>query len=249
MNSESMSNPSQTAFEKMRPQEKLGYIRSIQTPTAAEISLLISTLTDSKENEMIQAAVLPILKNADGKTAAEFAEKLTVCFNQTPIQEEKTRIKLSYALTQISKTPPEVFEDFTKNAVPQIRQNGVIGLSFQNSGKYDALFLEILLNDLNPKTAFEAAATLETEKDRTLPILKDILRNNLSKKIGEKTDSDFQLKCIRLEEHVLGKVIEIVGKAETKEDEEERRTYVESYTAHENSKISNLAKEIINTSD
>jgi len=225
-----MLNPSSAAFEKMQPQEKLKYVRSIQTPTAAEISFLISILTDVQENAVIQAAVLPILKNAGEKGAAE----LILCFNQTPIHEEETRIRLSRVLSQISKTPTAIFENFIKDPLPRIRQNGVIGLSFQNSGRYDTLLCDLLIHDPNSEVAFEAAAALEAGKERTLPLLKEILSNDLKKMQKENGIG-------LLEAHVLGKVIDIIGK----DMSEEKIMYIEPYVHHGNSKISNQAKEII----
>jgi hypothetical protein len=214
----------------MQPQEKLKYIRSIQTPTAAEISFLISILTDVQENAVIQAAVLPILKDAGKKGAAE----LFLCFNQTSIHEEETRIRLSCALSQIPKTSTVVFENFIKDPIPRIRQNGIIGLSFQNSGRYDALLYDILIHDPDSEVAFEAAAALEAGKERTLPLLKEILSNDLKKM--QKEDG-----AGLLEAHVLGKVIDILGK----DMNEEKIMYIEPYVRHENSKISTQAKEII----
>jgi hypothetical protein len=225
-----MLNPSSATFKKMQPQEKLAYIRSIQTPTAAEISFLISILTDAQENAVIQAAVLPILKNAGEDGAA----KLVLCFNQILVHEEETRIRLSYALSQLPKTPTVVFESFIKGPIPRIRQNGIIGLSSQNSGRYDALLYDILIHDPDSEVAFEAAAALEAGKERTLPLLKEILSNDLK---NMQQENGVGL----LEAHVLGKVIDIIGK----DMDEEKIMYIEPYVRHENLKISTQAKEII----
>ena len=225
-----MLTPSSAAFKKMQPPEKLKYIRSIQTPTAAEISFLISILTDVQENAVIQAAVLPILKNAGEEGVAE----LILCFNQTSIHEEETRIKLSYALSQFSKTPSIVFENFIKDSIPRIRQNGIIGLSFQNGGRYDTLLCDLLIHDPDSEVAFEAAAALETGKERTLPLLKEILSNDLEN-MQQGTGVGL------LEAHVLGKVIDIIGK----DMDEEKIMYIEPYVRYGNLKISTQAKEII----
>ena len=214
----------------MTPQEKLKSIRSIQTPTSEDVSFLISILADETENEMVQVAALLVLKNAE-ETAAK---GLMLCFNQTPTRSEKTRIKLSYALSQIQGVSAVVFEKLIKDSIPLIRQNGIIGLSFQNGGKYDALFYDVLISDSNPETAFEAATALAAGKERTLPLFKKILVND-SKNMGT------GMSHSGLEDHVLGKVIEIVGKSE----HEEKMMYIEPYLHHENSKISNQVKEII----
>jgi len=225
-----MSNPLSTAFEQMPPQEKLRYILSIQTPTDKEISFLISILTDSKENEMIQAAVLPVFKKAGENASAA----LTICFGQTSDHEKQMRVKLSYALSQIPQTAAAVFETFLKDTVPEVRQNGIIGLSEKNNGQYDSLLYDLLIHDSDPKTAFEAASALAAGNERTLPLFKKILANDLEN-TGQKTQN------FGLDDHVLGKIIEIVGKS----DSEEKMMYINPYLYHENVKISNLTKEII----
>ena len=214
----------------MMAQDKLKYIRSIQIPTLENVSFLISILADKTENEIVQTAALLALKNA-GETASK---ELVLRFNQTPIRDEETRIKLSYALSQIQGVPAYVFEKLIQDSVPKIRQNGIIGLSFQNRGKYDTLFYDVLISDLNPEIAFEAAAALAAGKERTLPLFKEILLND-SKNMKSKMSHS------RLEDHVLGKVIEIVGRSE----HEEKVMYIEPYLYHENSKVSNQVKEIM----
>ena len=236
-----MSIPFSKAFEKMPPQEKLQYVRSIQMPTNEEISFLISILTDPKENGMVQAAVLPALKNA-GENASE---ALALCFSQTSAHENQMhgygcqlRIKLSYALSQIPQTAAAVFESFLNDTVPEIRQNGVIGISGKNNGQYDSLLYGILIGDSDPKTAFEAASALEAGRERTFPLLKKILADDLRNVNKEAQTSG-------LDDHVLGKVIDIVGKNGRGENYKEIMMYIEPYLCHKNPNISNSAKEII----
>ena len=236
-----MSTPFSKTFEKMLPQEKLQYIRSIQMPVNEEISFLISILTDPKENGMVQAAVLPALKNAGENASAA----LLLCFSQTSDHENQMhdyerqiRIKLSYALSQIPQTEAAVFESFLNDTVPEIRQNGVIGISGKNNGQYDSLLYRVLIGDSDPKTAFEAASALEVGKERTFPLLKKILADDLR-------NVNKEVQISGLDDHVLGKIIDIVGKNECGEKYEEIMMYIEPYLCHKNPNISNSAKEII----
>ena len=245
-----MSNPLSTDPEKTSRQGKLKYIRSIQTPTVEDISFLISILTDTKENEILQAATLPVLKKAGEKAATE----LIFCFNTIPKHEKLTRIKLSYALSQLPSTPATIFEEMTKDAVPQIRKNGIIGISLQNKGEWDTLLYDILITEADSETAFEAASALAAGKKRTLPLFEFVISNDLKqnpyidsemkvmKEIEKKDGSENSLPAgRRLDDHVLGKIIETVGES----GNEERLLFIEPYTSHRNSNISNQAKEII----
>ena len=245
-----MSNPLSTDPEKTARQDKLKYIRSIQTPTVEDISFLVSILTDAKENEIIQAATLPVLKKANDEAAAE----LVFYFNKIPKHDKKTRITLSYALSQLPSTPAAIFEKMTTDPVPQIRKNGVVGISLQNKGEWDALLYDILITEPDSETAFEAASALAVGKKRTLHLFESIISSDLKqnpyidsemkrmKELEKKDSSENSLPaCHRLDDHVLGKIIETIGES----GNEESIRLIEPYTSHRNSNISNQANEII----
>jgi len=145
---------------------------------------------------------------------------------------------------------------------PRVRQNGVIGLSFQNDGKFDLLLFSVLQNDPDPKTAYEAAEALEAGGNRTLyffksSILQDLKQNpyiNSEKRlkavneiqrnhaVSDKLEEDLPAFSGRLtDDHVLWKIIDILGNTQNPET----LPYIEPYLFHENPKIRTLAETVI----
>ncbi|MDR0768031.1 MAG: hypothetical protein LBE57_06315 [Methanosarcinales archaeon] len=164
-------------------QNKLQFIRSIQTPTNEDLSLLIHFLADPNENEMICAAIFPILRKA-GKTAADML--LSVYSDQSGKFSgkegedcEKLQIRFSYAFSQISESSPHVFEAFAKNRIPRVRQNGMIGFAHLNDRRYDPLLFDILTTDSDLETAYEAAITLSRGGSAVLNGFETIMANDL----------------------------------------------------------------------
>ncbi|MCL2549647.1 MAG: HEAT repeat domain-containing protein [Methanimicrococcus sp.] len=181
------------------------------------------------------------------------------------------KVRISYALSQIPKTPSSVFTEFLSDSHPRVRQNGVIGLSLQNEGEFDLLLFSVLQTDPDPKTAYEAAEALESGGDRTLPffktvILQDLKQNpyiNSEKKseavnkiqrehtvsnvfnvinVSGKTEETLPAFSGRpADDHVLWKILEILGNTQNPE----LLPYIEPYLFHENPRIKNLAETMI----
>lgn len=226
---------------------KLQFIRSVQVPTKENLSVLVSFLADLNENEMICASVYPVLQKA-GRPAADV---LLQVYSPLPA-DEKYQIRFSYAFSQISESPASVFESFLKSVVPRVRQNGVIGFARLNDRRFDASLFDILRNDADSETAYEAAVALSGGGPDVLPYFEIVMADALQ----EKTYMDSQTKINAdntnisypaahssrsLDKHVLAKVIEIAGDL----GNEGTLPYLAAYLTHPDELISRIAAESI----
>jgi hypothetical protein len=178
------------------PKDKLNYLlnlQNFQNLSSSDIFELISILTNPAENELIQAAVLPVLKIA-GKDAVSLLLNQwkihldsfsTDSFSDSNLDSDSVlRIlnRLSYALSQIFETPASVFESFLSIDIPRVRQNGIIGFSekMKTDRQFDSLIFDVLKTDDDPETAFEAAVALSLGGAEVLPFFESLLLQNSS---------------------------------------------------------------------
>ena len=178
------------------PKDKLNYLinlQNFQNLSSSDISELISILTNPAENELIQAAVLPVLKIA-GKDAVSLLLNQwkihldsfsTDSFSNSNLDSDSVLgilNRLSYALSQIFETPASVFESFLSIDIPRVRQNGIIGFSekMKTDRQFDSLIFDVLKTDDDPETAFEAAITLSLGGAEVLPFFESLLLQNSS---------------------------------------------------------------------
>ncbi|WNY24276.1 hypothetical protein MmiHf6_16060 [Methanimicrococcus hongohii] len=231
-------------------QNKLQLIRSIQSPTNEDLFLLIQFLTDPNENEIICAAVYPVLQNA-GKPAADIL--LSVYSELVDSKNEKLQIRFSYAFSQIPESPPFIFEKFIQSEIPRVRQNGIIGFGHLNDRKYDFLLFDTLINDDDLETAYEAAAALSRGGPEVLNYFETIMANDLEQNskvdTRQKSYMDSQTKIEadkanilkKPDKHVLAKVIEIAGDIGS----ENTLQYLAAYLDHPDERISRIAAESV----
>ncbi len=230
-------------------QNKLQFIRSIQVPSKDELSYLISLLADPNENEMICASVYPVLQRA-GRTAVDM---LLPVYSILSESDEKLQIRFSYAFSQLSESPAPVFETFLKSGFPRVRQNGIKGFALLNDRRFDSLLFDVLRNDSDAETAYEAAVALSRGGSGVLSYFEIVMAAGL----GEKTYMDSLTKINAdnaglsypteahssrsLDKHVLGKVIEIAGDL----GNEGTLPYLVAYLRHPNERISRIASDSI----
>ena len=245
----------------MRLPEKLNFVQSVQNPTSKDISFFISVLEDPDENELLQTAVLMALKRCGDAAVPSLISSLSLLYSEKS-QNPKSLVRISYALSQIQKTPPSVLIEFLSNNHPRVRQNGVIGLSLQNDGEFDLLLFSVLQNDPDPTTAYDAAEALGNGGNRTLYLFKTVILRDLKQNpyidSEKKLEAIQKIRCrdavsIKTEEslpalsgrltdaHVLWKILEILGNTQNPE----LLPYIEPYLFHENPKIKNLAEMLI----
>ena len=184
-------------------QSKLRFIRSIQIPTNEDLSLLIHFLADSNENEMICAAVYPILQKA-GKPAADIlmsaysnhcdriGGKAGDKIGGEDEMDEKLQIRFSYAFSQLSESPSPVFETFIQSKHPRVRQNGVAGFARLNDRRYDSLLFDLLMTDPSFETACEAAAALSFGGAEALKYFEAAMAFDLNHSAGESLEKKLE---------------------------------------------------------
>ncbi|MBZ3935771.1 HEAT repeat domain-containing protein [Methanimicrococcus blatticola] len=235
-------------------QNKLQLIRSLQDPGEKEISGLVSLLTDPSENEIICASVYPVLQAA-GQLSVDALLSVYSNFSEF---DEKIQIRLSYTFSQIPETPAFVFETFLKSGISRVRQNGIIGFALLNDRRFDDLLFDVLRNDADSETAYEAAIALSGGGVDVLSEFEIILKENvMAENLREKTYMDSPTKINAdntnglcspesdlfhpLDKHVLAKVIEITGDI----GNEETLSYLTAYLTHPDERVSRIAAESI----
>ncbi|MDV0445054.1 hypothetical protein MmiAt1_06090 [Methanimicrococcus sp. At1] len=260
--------------------EKLQYLRSLQNPTEEDLSDILCFFSDSNANEILCAAAIPVFQKA-GKLASDLLFSIYSGFSDFPDNsvdsvsvdsvsvdsgsvnsvsvdsetDEKLKIRFSYALSQIAETPADVFISFLSSDIPRVRQNAVIGLSLKNNPEFDSVFLNVLQNDSDPETAFEAAAALEKSGADSLKffeiVMADDIKHNpyIDSETKLKTSDisyiesevDSEMKCI--DNHVISKVIEASGRF----GNEKTIQYLTPYLSGGDERISKTAEEAIQT--
>lgn len=230
-------------------QNKLQIIRSIQVPAKDDLSYLISLLADPNENEMICASVYPVLQRA-GSDAVDALLSVYSTFSES---DEKIQIRFSYAFSQIPESPASVFETFLKSVLPRVRQNGVIGFALLNDRQFDPLLFDVLINDADSETAYEAAAALSGSGADVLSYFEIVMAAGLREKPymdsptkinAENAGISYPAKAHSsrsLDKHVLAKVIEIAGDL----GNENTLSYLTVYLKHPDERISRIASESI----
>jgi len=197
------------------PKDKLNYLlnlQNFQNLSSSDISELISILTDPAENELIQAAVLPVLKIAGEDAVSLLLNQWKIHLDSfsadsfsdsNPDSDSVLGIlnRLSYALSQIIETPASVFESFLSIGIPRVRQNGIIGFSekMKTDRQFDSLIFDVLKTDDDAETAFEAAVALSLGGAEVLPFFESLLLQNSSPadfsielKIESKTEPEIE---------------------------------------------------------
>ena len=240
MNSDSrfqdnQENSSQNTEFKIERLNSFLELQNAEILSSDNLFELISALIDPTENELVQAAVLPVLIKF-GKDAAPLLfdqwSELQDCQSELPLLSSSdfaaVSSRLSYALSQISETPTSVFDSFLLSDIPRVRQNAVIGFSkkTKNDRSFDNLLFHVLKTDADPETAFEAATALSLGKTAVLSFFEEALSDNFSKKADH---------------HVFGKVIEISGEI----GECTTLPLLESYLSDSDARLSNAAVEAI----
>jgi len=178
------------------PKDKLNYLlnlQNFQNLSSSDISELISILTDPAENELIQAAVLPVLKIAGVNAVSLLLNQWKIHLDSFSADSSSNSNldsdsvfgilnRLSYALSQIFETPASVFESFLSIGIPRVRQNGIIGFSekMKTDRQFDSLIFDVLKTDDDPETAFEAAVALSLGGSEVLPFFESLLLQNSS---------------------------------------------------------------------
>ena len=178
------------------PKDKLNYLlnlQNFQNLSSSDISELISILTDPAENELIQAAVLPVLKIAGVNAVSLLLNQWKIhldsfsadSFSNSNLDSDSVfgiLNRLSYALSQIFETPASVFESFLSIGIPRVRQNGIIGFSekMKTDRQFDSLIFDVLKTDDDAETSFEAAVALSLGGAEVLPFFESLLLQNSS---------------------------------------------------------------------
>ncbi|MDL2261241.1 HEAT repeat domain-containing protein [Methanimicrococcus sp. OttesenSCG-928-J09] len=222
-------------------QNRLHTIQSLQNPTADDLSLLIQILLDSSENPVIQAAAIPVFQKS-GKISASllFSE-----FQKLSDSDSDIKIKISYALSQISETPNSVYPILLSDKTARVRQNAVLGLAGKNDPAFYELLYDVLLNDSDPETAFEAAAALSLGKAETLPYFESVITADIKQNpyIDSETNliSSNKVPPKSADPHVLAKVIEILGDI----GNEKTLPYLTPYCAHPDERVAAIAAKSI----
>ncbi|MDR2944413.1 MAG: hypothetical protein LBU81_04940 [Methanosarcinales archaeon] len=228
---------------------KLQFIRSVSDPTNADLFELVSFLADSNENEMICASVYPVLQRA-GQPAVDV---LLQVYSVLP-PDELFQIRFSYAFSQIPFSPASVFESFLKSDIPRVRQNSVLGFALQNDRKFDASLFNVLKNDTDPQTAYEAAAALSGGGADVLPYFELIMAEDIREKtympsptkINEDNAAVSDSPAVfgppavsphSLDAHMIVKIIEIAGDI----GNFGTLPYLAAYSAHSDERISKAA--------
>lgn len=216
--------------ESLGLSERLAHLQAVQNPNPEDFISCVRLLLNPSENEILQAAVLPILKRGGLRAYPLLYEKYS-----SPETEISSVIKISYALSQILETPDFVFSDFLKNENPRVRQNGVIGFSQKNNPEFSLVFLNVLQNDPDPETAYEAAVSLEKLGLRSLKYLETALESDI------KANCENNTNIPPLDHHVISKVIEISGEF----GNGNTISYLIPYFSHRDERVSNSAKEAV----
>jgi len=178
------------------PKDKLNYLlnlQNFQNLSSSDISELISILTDPAENELIQAAVLPVLKIAGVNAVSLLLNQWKIHLDSFSADSSSNSNldsdsvfgilnRLSYALSQIFETPASVFESFLSIGIPRVRQNGIIGFSekMKTDRQFDSLIFDVLKTDDDAETSFEAAVALSLGGAEVLPFFESLLLQNSS---------------------------------------------------------------------
>ena len=223
--------------------DRLRIIQSLQNPTVDELSSLLDLFSDPNGNALLQVAAVPVFQRA----GIDAVSLLFAAYQHISDPASDVKIRISYALSQISETPAFVFEEMLSCKTARIRQNAVIGLAGKNDRTFDALLYGLILRDSDPQTAYEAAAALAKGGADVLPYFESVMDRGLKQNpyIASETKintSDTQGTSASLPDpHVLAKVIEIAG------DIGNDRTLrsLTPYLPHPDARISRLAAESI----
>lgn len=235
-----MTNPESEKSKIL--QNRLRTIQSLQNPTADDLSRLVRILSDPSENPVIQAAVIPVFqKSGELSASLLFSE-----FQKLSCSDFDLKIKFSYALSQIRETPGSVYEFLISDEIPRVRQNAVLGIAEKNDRSFDKILFDILLNDPDPETAFEAAVALSKGGEKTLSyfesaVVADIKQNPY---INSETNFNTSANAVLskpLDSHVLAKVIEILGNL----GNENTLPYLIPYCSHPDERIVGMVSESV----
>lgn len=235
--------------ESKNLQDRLHAIQSLQKPTADDISQLIQILLNPAENPLIQAAVIPVFQK-DGQFSAsllfsEFQKLSESDLNLDSDSISDLKIKISYALSQISETPNSIYPILLSDKTARVRQNAVLGIAGKNDPAFYELLYDILFYDPDPETAFEAAAALSLGKAETLPYFESVIAADIKQNpyIDSETNllSSNKVQPKSADPHVLAKVIEILGDI----GNEQTLPYLMPYRNHPDERVTAIAAEAI----
>jgi len=211
--------------------ERLAHLQAVSDPTMEELISCVLLLFNPSENEILQAAVLPVLKRAGLRASILLYGK----YLSSSGLDVSSVIRISYALSQIIESPDIYFLEFFKSDIPRVRQNGVIGLAQKNDPDFSSAFQIILQNDSDPETAFEAAVSLEKLGPQSLKYLEEVLKSDI------KANPQNNANTRPLDDHVISKVLEVSGEF----GNENTIPYIIPYFSHPDGRVSNSAKEAV----
>lgn len=223
--------------------DRLRIIQSLQNPTADELSSLLDLFSDPNGNALLQAAAIPVFQCA----GVDAVSLLFAAYRTILDPASDVKIRISYALSQISETPAFVFEEMLSCKTARIRQNAVIGLAGKNDRTFDVLLYGLILQDPDPQTAYEAAEALEKGGADVLPYFESVMGQELKQnpyiasEMKINASDEQAIFAFRPDPHVLAKVIEIAGDI----GNEGTLRFLTPYLPHPDARISRLAVESI----